>query len=118
LEVTYPGNSGQGPKILPPGNFHSENSGPLLKIAPQLERKDSAKIHRAKNSGISGPWKFWLLRISGPFLQAAPQPFVKDLAEFSRARNYGISSPRKFCQIRISGPFTEHCTTTFCKGLS
>jgi hypothetical protein len=79
---------------------------------------DLAKIRRAGNSGISGPRKFWLLRISGPFPKAAPQPFVKDLAEFLRARNYGISGPRKFCQIKIFGSFTEHCTTTFYKGLS
>jgi hypothetical protein len=124
LEATYPGNSGQGAEILGfhlrrkfrPGDGNSgppkifilkipaRNFGPLLKAAPQLERKDLAKICRP--------------RISGPFLQAIPQPFVKDLAKFLRVRNYGISGPRKFCQIRISGPFTERFTTTFCKGLS
>jgi hypothetical protein len=121
--MTYPRNSSLGAEILgfhlrrkfrpgggnsaPPKIFISENAGPLLQVAPQLERKDLAKIHRAGNSRISGPRKFWLLRISGPFLQAAPQPVVKDLAKFLRAGNY-----------EISGPFTEHCTTTFCKGLS
>jgi hypothetical protein len=63
----------------------ARNSGPLLQGAPQLGEKDLAKIRRAGNSGISGPQKFWILRISGPSLQATPQPVVKDLAEFSRA---------------------------------
>jgi hypothetical protein len=69
----------------------AKNSGPLQKVAPHLGRKDLAKIRRARNSGISGPrkfWflrissprKFWFLRISGAFRKAASQPFVKDLA--------------------------------------
>jgi hypothetical protein len=110
----WPGgrNSVLGVEILAPRKFSflkipAKNSGPLLKVAPQLERKDLAKIRRAGNSRIFGTRKFWLLRISSPFLQAAPQPFVKDLAEFLRARNY-----------EISGRFTECSTTTFCKGLS
>jgi hypothetical protein len=93
-----------GQKFRPPGNFHSENSGPILRVAPQLKRKDLAKNCRARNSGISGPRKFWLLRISGPFLQAAPHLLVKDLAKFQRGRNYGISDPQKFCQYQNFRP--------------
>jgi hypothetical protein len=74
----------------------ARNFGPLLKVAPQLERKDLAKIPRAGNSGISGPRKFWLLRISGPFQQAAPQPFVKDLAEFLKFPAPGNSAKPEF----------------------
>jgi hypothetical protein len=96
----------------------ARNSGPFLQGAPQLGEKDLAKILRAGNSEISGPQKFWMLRISGPPLQAAPHPVVKDLAEFSRARNYELSGPQKFCQTRIYGPFTACCTTTFSKGPS
>jgi hypothetical protein len=39
----------------------ARNSGPLLQGAPQLGEKDLAKIHRARNSGISSPGKFWIL---------------------------------------------------------
>jgi hypothetical protein len=75
LEATYPGNSGQGAKIpgltyggnsglgaefLAPWKFSflkipAKNFGPLLQGAPQLGRKDIAKICRAGNSRISGP---------------------------------------------------------------
>jgi hypothetical protein len=114
----WPGGRNSGPSEIFILKILARNSGPLLRVAPQLERKDLAKICRAGNSRISDPQKFWLLRIFGPFLQAAPKPFIRELTEFLRARNYGISGPRKFCQIRIFSSFTKHCTTTFCKGFS
>jgi hypothetical protein len=40
-----------GAEILAPGNFTlknpARNSSPLLRVAPQLEKKDLAKINRA-----------------------------------------------------------------------
>jgi hypothetical protein len=134
LEMTYPGNSGLGAEIPgfhlrrkfrpegrkfcppPPEIFISENSGPLLQVAPHLERKDLAKIHSARNFGISGPRKFWLLRISSTFLQAAPQPVVKDLAEFSRARNYEI--PENSGKPEFLAPLQNVAPQRFVKDLA
>jgi hypothetical protein len=49
-------------EIPAPGNFTlkipARNSGPLLKVAPQLEKKDLAKICRIGNYRIFGPQKF------------------------------------------------------------
>jgi hypothetical protein len=48
-----------GQKFRPPEisiqKIPARNSGPLQKVAPQLERKDLAKIRRARNSEIFGP---------------------------------------------------------------
>jgi hypothetical protein len=69
LEKTYPGNSGLGAEILgftkggnsglgaeipAPRKFQNGISGPLLKVAPQLEIRDLVKNH--------GGWKFWNFR--------------------------------------------------------
>jgi hypothetical protein len=45
------GNS--GPPEIFIQKIPSRNSGPLQKVAPQLGRKDLAKIRRARNSGFS-----------------------------------------------------------------
>jgi hypothetical protein len=101
LEATYPRNSGQGAEILgfhlrrkfwpgaensgPPEIFIlkilARNPGPLLKVAPQLERKDLAKIRRAGNSEIFGPPEIMVTQNFWPLPASCTTAFCKGLSQ-------------------------------------